>query len=100
MQKKFNKFNVEIVKVGGSFGLNDCLTNDGPEPLVEFYDGSINGPAFGERGQFVARYNMSSLQERVIGSPQGLILMGGIPQWVVEASDMDDIVTWLNDIRI
>lgn len=46
-------FTVRIVKEGEKYGLNNCLTHDEREPLIELYDTRYDHTPF---GQFVQRY--------------------------------------------
>lgn len=72
-------FLVRVVRKGEKWGLNDCLTHEEDDPLIEFYDQTNAGKkGFGERGQFVSNYyartlasDAKSLRER------GLCLDGG-----------------------
>jgi len=95
------KFLVRIVRIGESYGLNNCIVNDethkffNGHELVEFYDYrhkfdySPNGKML---GQFVSRYQMETLINHV----GGLNLDGGIPEWSVSAFQMDSIIVpWL-----
>jgi len=69
------KFNVCAVCEGGEYGLNDALIHEGA-PMVEFYDATYADPSgfFGERGQFVSRYYLKTLEE---GPMKGITLDGG-----------------------
>lgn len=75
------EFNVRLVKRGERWGLNDGLTHDKDDPLVEFY---------GERGQFVSNYYLSTLEESVReargGLPRGLLLWGDDPAWSLDGA--------------
>jgi hypothetical protein len=106
-------FNVRVVRKGDTYGLNDCLTygsEAGPkdpassirrmadasaargEVLVEFYDATYaNHPGFGPRGQFVARYYLSTLKAPSRG---GLCLQGGIPEWVISGRNLTEAVAY------
>lgn len=75
-------FLVRLVREGERFGREDCLTHEGEDPLVEFYDVS-NTSRFGPRGQFVSRYYLSTLTENY-GNPLGLDLDGGVPAWSLD----------------
>jgi len=91
--KKVEKFNVRIVNTGDKYGRDDCLVNSGA-PLVEFYDSRYTDPSFGERGQFVARYYVSTLVER---QPSvGLCLDGGVPEWSVSVEGMEQVLEYIN----
>lgn len=83
-------FNVKIVRNGENYGLNNVLTHDKDDPLVEFYDSRYPHT---EHGQFVSRYYASTLLERV--RDVGLDLYGGNNDWKIEASEMKTVVDWL-----
>ena len=89
--KKVEKFNVRLVNTGERYGLDDCLVND-KAPMVEFYDSRYAGASFGERGQFVSRYYVSTLLDR---QPLGLCLDGGVPEWSVSAAGMQQVVEYI-----
>lgn len=84
-------FNVRIVQQGDNYGLNNCLTHESKEPLVEFYDQRYPHTEF---GQFVSRYNITTLLKRE--NNLGLDLDGGIPDWKIDAKEMNDVITWLS----
>lgn len=84
------KFNVRLVHQGDKYGLNNCLTHEQKEPLVEFYDTRYPHTEF---GQFVTRYNMSTLLERT--AHVGLDLDGGIPDWKIDVEGMAKVTSWL-----
>lgn len=90
---RIGPWNVRLVFKGEAYGAYDCLTNDSEEPLVEFYDAEQNAAKFGPRGQFVSRYNASSIFSMTPGS--GLCLYGGEPRWNVQANQMVVIVNWV-----
>lgn len=77
-------FGVRLVRTGDRYGRDDCLTHDG-ETMVEFYDLSYPDK-FGERGQFVSRYNLSDLAGRAYA--YGLDLDGGVDVWTVDVDAM------------
>jgi hypothetical protein len=81
-------FNVRLVRTGDKFGRNDCLTYDKQGSMIEFYDtkhaGSLN---WGERGQFVARYYLTTLAERIHPSA-GLVLNGGVSCWHITGEEV------------
>lgn len=83
-------FNVKIVRNGENYGLNNVLTHDKDDPLVEFYDSRYPHT---EHGQFVSRYYASTLLERV--KNVGLDLYGGANDWKIESKEMDTVIDWL-----
>lgn len=85
-------FLVNIVEKGESYGLNNCLTHDKVDPLVEFYDQRyIHTPL----GQFVSRYYMSTLLEKK-DQHVGLDLQGNVPDWKINAEQMNLVREWLS----
>lgn len=92
VESKGIKFNVRIVQEGDNYGLNNCLTHEQKEPLVEFYDSRYPHTEF---GQFVSRYNMSTLLQR--NANVGLDLDGGIADWKIDAKGMEDVTQWLKN---
>jgi hypothetical protein len=69
-------FGVRIVRKGMNYGLDDVLTWDKPEPLVEFYLQSSKGRIHDGRGWFISRYYYTTLKFREF-SNEGLCLDGG-----------------------
>lgn len=89
-------FNIALVRKGDRYGLRDCLTHDKADPMIEFYDATYeNDPKFGDRGQFVARYYLSTLTgqdnysrcDHRKGSP-GIDLCGHVPEWKVTGENV------------
>ena len=92
-----DKFNVRIVRKGDKYGLNNCLTHDKDEPMVEFYD---NRYPHTEHGQFVSRYYVATIlgTDRYGSGEGGLCLDGGNrDQWTVSAQDMDTVREYLKN---
>ena len=79
------RWRVRFVRKGDRYGLNHCLTHEKAEPLVEFYDREFAGDIFPDEGQFVSRYDVSTLIKRRDGS---LHLDGGIEAWCISADGM------------
>tara|TARA_B100000809_G_scaffold40008_1_gene34971 strand:+ start:1879 stop:2376 length:498 start_codon:yes stop_codon:yes gene_type:complete len=94
---------MQYIANGDKYGRDDCLTHD-KEPMVEFYD-MANALTFGERGQFVTRYYISSLRDDDYvgyvdkGNRHHLDLMGYEPTWKVSAPMMDLVMTWLTEVE-
>lgn len=84
------EFLVRVVRKGDRYGLDDCLTHDKPEPLIEFYDLKYAGTKFGERGQFVSRYYASTIAKHVPGV--GLDLHMGVDGWKVDGPAMVAVI--------
>lgn len=81
------RFNVVILKKGDAYGLTGSLI--AKEPMVEFYDAKHAGPKFGPLGQFVTRYNATTIAEFDGGA---LALNFGVPAWTVSAAGMVEVV--------
>lgn len=77
---KARTFQVVIIEQGDAYGLDNVLTHDEVEPLVEFYD-TFNGR------QFVQRYYAKTLTE---GNARnvGLALDCGNPVWTLYRPEM------------
>ena len=79
-------FNSRIVRKGEAYGRNMCLTHDGDEPLVEFYDARYafdKSPEGKTLGQFVSRYYVSTVE-----NSDGINLEGRIDDWFVTAEQV------------
>lgn len=87
---------VRVVEKGESYGLRNCLTYEKDEPLVEFYDTRFPHTNL---GQFVSRYNLSTLVE---SHPygQGLCLYGGVPDWTIYDECFGKIQDWLMSLEL
>jgi hypothetical protein len=82
------KFLIRVVRQGDRYGLDDCLTHDKGEPMIEFYDLTYT-EKFGPRGQFVSRYNAATLADH---GPAGLDLQGDVPGWKVDAAALAPVL--------
>jgi hypothetical protein len=92
-------FTVRLVERGDRYGLHFCLIHFEPQPMVEFYDVNSRAACYDfvgpsdsaiaanapRLGQFVTRYNVSTLLPD-IASLGGLCLHGGIPAWQIDGS--------------
>lgn len=83
------KWNCRILNRGDKYGLNYCLTHNIDKPLVEFYDSRFPHT---EYGQFVCRYWVETILE---SANDGLILDFGIPNWQIDADQMQQVRQWL-----
>lgn len=92
--KQFGHFNVRILRKGEKYGLNDDLTRDGNEPLVEFYDLDYQDD-YWPRGQFVSRYYLSTMLEHEPDT--GLDLDSGVKAWYVDKETMDQVMDWIRE---
>ncbi len=89
-------FLVRVVREGERYGLDDCIVYNKDtdstfyenDPLIEFYDLSVDLRKFGPRGQFVSRYHASQLAK---DSPYGLDLHGGVPEWKIDALTLQPV---------
>ena len=84
-------WNVKILEKGDAYGLDNCLTHDEVEPLVEFYDGRYI-ENFGILGQFVSRYYVETILE---GNNTGLNLHGGVESWSIGKEGMKEVRDFL-----
>ena len=98
------KWCVRAVFIGDSYGLGDCLTYGNPDedgdvtddPLIEFYDMDSTAARImadendivRERGQFVSRYYLSTLNKTDWSQGNGLNLDGGVDRWSVSGEFM------------
>ena len=82
-------FNVRLEEKGDKCGVKFSLAHDKQDPLVEFYDASVDKEKFTEYGQFVSSYYLSTLLGHTDGV--GLILHGGVDSWEVSDRNMDEI---------
>lgn len=98
------KWCVRAVFIGDSYGIGDCLTYGNPDedgdvtddPLIEFYDMDSTAARImadendivRERGQFVSRYYLSTLNRTDWSQGNGLNLDGGVDRWSVSGEFM------------
>jgi hypothetical protein len=96
------QFFVRVVLQGDRYGLDECLMHDTDRPMVEFYDYTYaNKKTFGPRGQFVARYYVSTLlkdQRQDNRRGTGLCLDGGVPEWQVDALPLNRVLALLEPL--
>jgi len=90
------EFNVRLVSKGQTYGADFCLTHEGDEPLVEFYDMRYPHTKF---GQFVSRYNFDTIVNDNENDYVGLNLDGGIPDWTIDKFTMANIRTDLRAMK-
>lgn len=94
--KRIGRYNVRLVFHGDKFGLNDCITHEGA-PMLEFYDATQDPAKFGERGQFVSRYNVATLiDDRDRLTTYGLDLHGGVAVWKMAAPQVGETFAWMD----
>jgi len=83
-------FLMRIVRHGGVYGRDMCLTHDKASPLIEFYDTDhkFESDEYGDiLGQFVSRYYVGGV---IADDSRGLNLYGGEPAWQIDAQGMRD----------
>lgn len=88
MIKVGGRFNVRVVQCGEHYGRHDCLTHDDARPMVEFYDADHSDADFGERGQFVSRYYLETLEKHAKKCAGGLQLDGAVKAWAIDQIDL------------
>ena len=81
-------FTVRIVETGDVYGLNDCLTHDKEESMVEFYDQRYSHTPY---GQFINRYNMDT----ILKTESGIDLYTSEPTWKVNKEQIQEVKDWL-----
>jgi len=80
-------FEIKVIQTGDKYGRNDCLTHDGPIPMVEFYDARNAGkPGYDPEGYFVSRYYLSTLMAS--DPATGINLCGHELDWQVNAENL------------
>lgn len=84
---------IRVIEHGETYGLRNCLTHTGAEPLVEFFDTRYPHTPI---GQFVSRYYRKTLLEPHDG--RGLCLDGGIPEWSVSGELLQRLTAWLRTL--
>lgn len=87
-----------VVRAGEAYGINNALTHDGAEPLVEFYDTAHRHSRDARDrmlGQFVTRYLLSTL----MAGGRGLCMDGSVPVWTLSARNVRDIQDWLRIVE-
>jgi hypothetical protein len=89
------RWTVRMLWKGDKYGLGDCLTHEGDDPLVEFYDSRQDRDKFGPWGQFVQRHYAGTLLSHPPG--HGIDLYVGVPGWQVTWSDLWTILVWIED---
>ena len=85
---KAQDFFVRVVSKGQQYGLNNCLTHDSNDHLVEFYSAKWVD-ADRPFGHFISRYYFSTLLDRQ--KDCGLKLWGDEPSVTLTASEVDYI---------
>ena len=100
---------VQLVFKGDKYGRDNCLTHDTNEPMVEFYDLSYP-ETFGEDGQFVSRYSLSTIlferncfyRQDIINAKErnpkyGIDLQGNVDGWEMSGDCLTEV---LDQIKI
>ena len=82
-----SKIKVCLIKRGEKYGLNNCVTHNETEPLIEFYDPR----------HFVRRYYLSTILE--IEPGQGLCLEGNRYGYLaIEGPCLDKVKKWVKSL--
>jgi len=92
--------NIRLVFKGEKYGLDDCITHERDEPLVEFYDARHMHT---DIGQFVSRYGISSLKGEDGFSNKrkpgvGINLNGGVKDWKMDGVSLDAVISWADAV--
>ena len=103
---------VKLVFKGDKYGLDNCITHDSDEPMVEFYDLSYP-ETFGTDGQFVSRYNLgtilfegralsrSELMKAEERNPEyGIDLQGDVDGWEMSADCLTEVLNEMKNFYI
>lgn len=98
-------FAVQIVCQGQAYGLKNGLIHDSEDPLIEFFDARFDHEQTEDGaplGQFVSRYNLSTLEANdgftthsPIHDGSGIDLQGGVDAWVVDAEFIQGLSDFL-----
>lgn len=83
---------IRVIEQGDHYGLEDCLTHDKVEPLVEFFDTRYPHT---DLGQFVSRYSLGTMLGAKSSLQAGLCLYGGVPEWAISARCFKAVHAWL-----
>lgn len=86
---KAQDFTIRVVSKGQKYGLNNCLTHDSHDHLVEFYATKWASKEFGVFGQFLSRYYFSTILDSKY--PSGLRLWGDDDSTTLTADEMAQI---------
>lgn len=98
-----------ILLPGDAYGRDGCLTweMDGDRVGIEFYDAvHRDNPHFPVFGQFVSRYNLSTLTgedgfghgDAHVTGQLGLDLHGGVPEWEITGSKISEVLAWAKGV--
>jgi hypothetical protein len=83
---KTQDFTIRVVSKGQQYGLNNCLTHDSHDHLVEFYATKWASKEHGVFGQFLSRYNFSTILDSKFAG--GLRLWGDDDSTTLNAEEM------------
>lgn len=84
---------VRVVQKGEPYGLQNRMTYEKDEPVVEFYDTRFPHTNL---GQFVSRYYLSDIIENI----HGICLYGGVPDWIIGQECFSRIHVWLKSLDL
>ena len=84
-EKKIGKYVVRTILKGDKYGLNDCLTYDENNPMIEWWIVTDKSP----NGYFISRYYLSTMQEN---PNQGIMLCGHEPDLTVKPYERKEAI--------
>ena len=103
---------VKLVLKGDKYGLDNCLTHDKDEPMVEFYDLSYP-ETIGEDGQFVSRYSLGTIlfegcgfsRQQLMNAEErnpkyGIDLQGNVDGWEMSADCLTEVLEQIKILYI
>lgn len=76
---------VKLIEKGDTYGLNNSVMHDKWDPIVEFRLSS---------GYTISSYYLSTLKE----TENGIWLDASNDTWVVDKENIQEVLTWINDI--
>ena len=79
---------MRLVQKGEKYGLDDCLTHDAVDPLIEFYSRQVRNP-LDPLGIFVSRYHLSLFLQVKSG-----IKLNSEPEWFIDSDKVKQVQTW------
>lgn len=85
-------FTIRLLQPGESYGLNQSLTHNEEEPLIEVYDARFDGEP--DLGQFIGRYYISTFMS-VNGA---LDLHESVPDWTLNTDAVKQSQQWLQAV--
>src|SRR5947207_3305694 len=86
------RFEVRCVRKGERYGLNNCLTHERDDPLIEFIDMTPAGGLLAD-GLFVARYPVQAFLQR--DEHADLWLYGKDVAWRLSPAQVRQVQEWI-----